>query len=141
MSSGAAKLSYDVGENIIWMSFPTPTQLDTRQQIAEHFGRVVKFWRAKTGGKKAYFIVDFDNVTVNAGELEFYAEQTRRAHELCAVTSVRYGGNPLQRTVTRLAGMRIHQPSNIYETREEALAEVRKLKAGELTEAAAATVR
>jgi hypothetical protein len=132
MSTSAVQLAYDPGENIIWMSFPSEVELNTRQQIAEHFGRVVKFWRAKAGGKKTYFVVNFDNVTINAGELEFYAEQTKRAHELCAIASVRYGGNPLQRTVTRLAGMKIHMPSNIYETREEALAVVRKLKAGEL---------
>ena len=45
------------------------------------------------------------NITINIGEIEFYAEQTKRAHGECAITSVRYGGNPLQRTVTRLAGM------------------------------------
>ena len=138
MSSDAAKLAYDPIENIIWMSFPTPVELNTRQQIAEHFGHVVKFWRTRAGGKKVYFVVNFDNVTINAGELEFYAEQTRRAHEMCAIASVRYGGNPLQRTVTRLAGMKIHLPSNIYETREEALAVVRKLKEGEITVDAAA---
>jgi len=137
MSSREVQLAYDPNDNIIWMSFPTEVELNTRQQIAEHFARVIKFWRTRAGGKKTYFVVNFDNVTINAGELEFYAEQTKRAHELCAITSVRYGGNPLQRTVTRLAGMKIHMPSNIYETRDEAVAVVRKLRAGELAAAEA----
>jgi hypothetical protein len=125
-----ASLSYDPAENIIYMTFPAPEELVTRPQIAQHFERVIAFWRQNAGEKKAYFVVDFENVTINVGELEFYAQQTKRAHELCAITSVRYGGNPLQRTVTRLAGMKIHRPSNIYETREEALAVVRELKKG-----------
>jgi hypothetical protein len=128
----AATLSYDKDENIVYMSFAEREDLQTREQIADHFTRVVSFWRAKAGGKKSYFVVAFDNVTINPSELDFYAEQTGRAHEICAITSVRYGGNPMQRTVTRLAGMKIHRPSNIYETREEALAVVRALQKGDV---------
>src|SRR5262245_48421759 len=103
------------------MSFPSPEELNPREEIAAHFDRVVAFWRTSAGGKRSYFVVNFENITINVGELEFYAQQTKHAHEVCAITSVRYGGNPMQRTVTRLAGMKIHRPSNIYETREEAL--------------------
>ncbi|HEY4120470.1 MAG TPA: hypothetical protein VGM56_21545 [Byssovorax sp.] len=126
-----AQLSYDARDNIVFMSFPRPTALETRDQIAAHFEAVIGFWTARASGKRAYFVVDFDNVTINAAELDYYAEQTRRAHELCAISSVRYGGNPLQRTVTRLAGLKIHRPSHIYETREQALAVVRALRVGE----------
>jgi hypothetical protein len=132
MPTVPASLSYDPAENIIYMTFPAPEELATRPQIAEHFERVIAFWQANAGGRKAYFVVDFENVTVNVAELEFYAQQTKRAHEICAITSVRYGGNPLQRTVARLAGMKIHRPSNIYETRDEALAVVRELRKGSL---------
>ncbi len=130
MAAVPASLSYDVTENIIYMAFPAPEELSTRAQIAAHFERVIAFWQANASGKKTYFVVDFENVTINVAELEFYAQQTKRAHEICAITSVRYGGNPLQRTVTRLAGMKIHRPSNIYATREEALAVVRDLRKG-----------
>lgn len=132
MAPGAATLSYDATQNIVFMSFSTPVELKTRAEISAHFDRVVAFWRANCGGNKAYFVVNFDNININIDELEFYAEQSKRAHDLCAITSVRYGGNSLQRTVTRLAGMKIHRPSNIYETREEALAVVRALRKGEI---------
>jgi hypothetical protein len=131
MTQDAASLSYDAAENIVFMSFPKPVELTTRDQIAEHFERVITFWRIHAGGKKAYFVVNFDNVTINVAELEHYAEQTRRAHEICAIASVRYGGHSLQRTATRLAGMKIQRPSNIYDTREEALAAVRAMKRAE----------
>jgi hypothetical protein len=132
MASQAATLKYDRAENIVFMSFSVPVELSSREQIAAHFRHVVAFWRARAGGVKSYFVVNFDNVVINAAELDFYVEQTRRAHDECAIVSVRYGGSPLQRTVTRLAGMKIHRPSHIYETREEALAVVRGLKKGEI---------
>ena len=100
-----ATLSYDADENIIYMSFPVREELTSRAEIAGHFQRVIEFWRKNCNAKKAYFVVDFENVTISVSELEFYAQQTKYAHEVCAITSVRYGGNPLQRTVTRLAGM------------------------------------
>lgn len=133
---GPVELSYDATDNIVYMSFPNPVELNTREEIVAHFDRVIAFCRSRTGGKKAYFVVDFDNIVINVGELEFYAEQTKRAHELCAIASFRYGGTPLQRTATRLAGMRIQRPSNIYETREEALAAVRAMKRGQASGAA-----
>jgi hypothetical protein len=124
----AATLSYDRAENIVHMSFAAPVELNTREEITAHFSRVLAFWRTHASGQRSYFIVDFDNLTINASELEFYAQESKRAHDVCAVASVRYGGNPLQRAVTRLAGMKMQRPSNIYETREEALAAVRALK-------------
>src|SRR5262245_30653071 len=109
----AATLSYDRAQNVVHISFEEPTALTTRQEIAEHFTRVVSFWREKAGGKKSYFVVDITNITINMAELEYYALVTDRAHEECAITSVRYGSNSLQRTLTRLAGMKIHRPSNL----------------------------
>jgi hypothetical protein len=128
MGSPSVELSYDADENILFMSFARPVRLDTREEITEHFDRVVAFWRARTCSKKAYFVVDFDNIDINVAELDHYAQQSKIAHEICAIASVRYGGSPLQRTTARLAGMKIHRPSNIYETREQALAVVRTLK-------------
>jgi hypothetical protein len=85
-----AELSYDAAENIVFIRFPEPLELDTREQITAHFERVIAFWKSHAGGTKAYFVVDFDNVTIHVGELEHYAAQSKRAHEICAIASVRY---------------------------------------------------
>ena len=127
-----ADLRYDKSENIIFISFAEATELNTHAEIAGHFKRVVSYWRTHAGGKKCYFVVDIDNITINMKELAFYAQETDRAHAECAITSVRYGGNPFHRTLTRLAGMRIHRPSNLYATRDEAMAVVRALRSGEI---------
>jgi hypothetical protein len=127
-----AQLRYDKNENIMFISFAEPTELNTPEEIAAHFKRVVSYWRQHARGKKCYFVVDIDNITINMKELEFYAGETDKAHQECAISSVRYGGNPLHRTLTRLAGMKIHRPSNLYATREEAMAVVRALRSGEI---------
>lgn len=127
-----AELRYVKGENIIFIRFAEATELDTHAEIAGHFKRVVSYWRTHARGKKCYFVVDIDNITINMKELELYARETDRAHAECAITSVRYGGNPLHRTLTRLGGMKIHRPSNLYATREEAMAVVRALRSGEI---------
>lgn len=132
MSYARANLSYDRAENIVHMSFEAPVTLSTQDEISAHFEHVIAFWRANAGGKKSYFVVNFDNVTIGVAEIEFYAQQTKRAHALCAIASVRYGGDPLQRTVTRLAGMKVQQPSNFFATREDAIARVRAMRNGEV---------
>jgi hypothetical protein len=128
MESSRVELSYDRDENIVYMSFPEPVDLRTRQEITAHFQQIVDYWRVSTVGQKSYFVVDFDNVTINPGEIDFYAQESKRAHEICAIASVRYGGNHLQRTVVRLAGMKMQQPSNIYETRGQAIAALRAMR-------------
>jgi hypothetical protein len=127
-----AELRYDKRENIVFIRFAEATELNTHAEISAHFQRVVSFWRTQAGGKKSYFVVDIDNITINMKELEFYAGETDKAHHECAITSVRYGGSPLHRTLTRLAGMKIHRPSNLYATRDEAMAVVRALRSGEV---------
>lgn len=129
--AGEAKLTYDDFDNIVYMRFPEPVELSTRQQIVAHFDRVIAFWRLHANGKKAYFVVDFDNITIDPAAMDIYVEQTRRAHDICAIASVRYGGEALQRTVTRLAGIKIHRPSNICDTREQAIAMVRAMQKAE----------
>jgi hypothetical protein len=129
MTSDLISLSFDADENVIHMAFPRPIELRTREEITAHFDRVIAFWRSHARGKKVYFVVDFDNVTISVAELAHYAAQSRRAHDLCAIASVRFGGNSLQRTATRLAGMKIQRASNIFDSREEAMAAVRAMKA------------
>ena len=123
--------SYDPVENIVYVTFPL-VHLETRAEITAHFAYVYKFWRDNCGGRKAYYVVDYDGFSVNLRENEFYAEQMRPILEDCAITVVRYGGDALQRTGARLYNMKLHAPSRLYASRDEALAVVRALKLGEM---------
>jgi hypothetical protein len=126
-----AHQDYDSVENVIFVSFPN-TKLDTQQQIREHFDRIVAFWEKNCGGKKVYYVVNYDNISISLKENEFYAQQMKRIIP-CAVTVIRYGGTELQRTGARLANIRLHTPSNLYESRDEALKIVRELKSGTIS--------
>jgi hypothetical protein len=123
--------SYDPVENIVYVTFPH-VHLETRAEITAHFAYAYEFWRDHCGGKKAYYVVGYDGFSINLRENEFYAEQMRPILEQCAITVVRYGGGPLQRTGARLYNMKLHAPSRLYDSREEAVAVVRALKAGEM---------
>jgi|HubBroStandDraft_5_1064220.scaffolds.fasta_scaffold53599_2 hypothetical protein len=123
--------SYDAVDNIMYVAFPN-VHLETPAEIRAHFDQAYNFWRDHCGGKKAYYIVGYDGFSVNLRENEFYAEQMRRILDDCAITVVRYGGGALQRTGARLYNMKLHAPSRLYASRDEALAVVRALKLGEM---------
>jgi hypothetical protein len=121
---------YDPVENIVYVTFPRRVHLETREEIREHFTHSHTFWEQSCGGRKAYYVIGYDGFSVSLRENEYYAEQVRPLVEKCAITMVRYGGDALQRTGVRLYNMRLHAPSRLYDSKEEALEVVRALKAG-----------
>jgi hypothetical protein len=125
-----AFLRYDAAESIIDVTFPV-VHLETQKDIREHFDRVVAHWRDTCRGRKVYYVVCYDGFSVNLRENEYYGQQMRRVMD-CAITIVRYGGDALQRAATRLYNMKLHAPSQLYESREQALEVVRALKSGKM---------
>jgi len=125
-----AILRYDAAENILYYAFPNVT-LETPEQIVTHFDWCMSFWRRHCGGRKVYCVVDLDGVHVNARHTNLYAAQLRRTLDF-AITIVRHGGSSLQRTAVRIAHMKLHTPSRIYGSQEEALMVVKALKSGEI---------
>ncbi len=127
---GVATCLYDATERILFTSHPEPVVLSTREEIEIYFDHGVRFWRRNCGGHKVYILVDYKNLTAELNEIEFYAEQVNRIVTECAITIVRYNGDLLQRMAGRMTAIKLHTPSNMYPTREAALAVVRGLKAG-----------
>jgi hypothetical protein len=133
---------YDAEENVIYVTFPRRVHLETCEEIRKHFADAHAFWRDHCGGRKAYYVVDYDGFSVNLRENECYGEMMRPIVEECAITVVRYGGDALQRTAVRLYNMRLHAPSRLYESREQALEVVRALRSGTMAiEATAARLQ
>jgi hypothetical protein len=121
---------YDAATNTIYVTFPV-VRLETQTEIRAHFDRVIAFWQTQCRGKKVYYVVSYDGFSVNLRENEYYAQQMRRVMD-CAVTIVRYGGDALQRTAARLYNMKLHAPSRLYASREEAVRVVKAIQAGEM---------
>jgi hypothetical protein len=126
----SAQWTFDAKESILFASHPEPVVLATREDIAAYFDDGVRFWRRHSGGEKVYVVVDYQNLTTNLDEIEFYASQVKRIVDECAITVVRYSGSMLQRMAGRMTAIRLHTPSNAYSSREEALAVIRGLRAG-----------
>jgi hypothetical protein len=124
-------LDYDADDNIVYVTFPV-VNLETQAEIKEHFDRVLAHWRANCRGRKVYYVVGYDGFSVNLRENDFYAQQMKRIVDQCAVTIVRYGGDALQRTAARLYNMKLHAPSRLYESKEEAISVVRAIQAGQM---------
>ena len=130
MTEATIYQTYDRAENIVFVTFPV-VHLDTQDQIRAHFDVAVEFWRTRCGSKPAYCVVCYDGFSVNLRENAYYAEQMRRILPF-AITIVRYGGDSLQRTAARLYSMKLHAPSHLYESREQALEVVRALHSGKM---------
>jgi hypothetical protein len=122
-------LRFDAAENSVFVTHPAPTRLGTEAEIRSYFDRVVSFWRATCRGR-AYFVVDYANLSSDISLNAFYAQQIRRVVDECAVTIVRHGGDPLQRTAARLVSIKLHVPSRVYSSLDEALGVVRALRRG-----------
>ncbi len=123
-------------DEVVFVSYPEGYYLETQQDIIAMFDAVVSFWRLNCGGQRAYYVVDYTNYSSNLAHNDFYVKQVKRVIDECAVTIVRFGGDPLTRTGSRLRGMKMHLPTNLYATRKAALAVVRALREGKLTVAA-----
>jgi len=124
---------YSATDKIVFVSFPEGFYVATRQEIGDMFDDVIGFWRAKCRGQRVYYVVDYTNHTSNLAENDFYAIQVKRVLDECATTIVRFGGDPLTRTGSRLRGMKLHVPTHLYSTKEEALTVVRALREGQMT--------
>ncbi len=125
-------MRYDPTENIVFVWHPAPVHLETPDDITQYFEANRRFWRNHCGGKKAYFVVDFDGQSTNVAYQDVYAECVKAAFDECAITVVRYGGAMQQRLASRMVALRVHVPSNIYDSRDEALAVVRALRDGKM---------
>lgn len=117
-------------DGILTVSHPEPVSLATRAQITAYFEEVTHFWREYCGGRKVYVLVDYDNLSTNSDDLEWYGAAVKRFADECAFDIVRYNGNMVQRMNGRLIAIQIHAPSNLYSSREEALAVVAGLRRG-----------
>lgn len=112
---------YDPEQNILHVSHPRPVHLGGDEAIASYFDAIVRFWRRSCGGRRAYYLVDWNGFTTDIGLNALYAQHVKRVVDECAVIIVRYTENPLQRAAARFVSLKLHVPSNTYATRDDAL--------------------
>jgi hypothetical protein len=127
-----ARVTYEPGEEILFID-TAGLCIETKADVDALFDGIVESWRTQCKGRKVYALVAYDGFTVNLHINDYYAERMHAAVSVFAKTVVRYGGNSLMRSGARLRGLKLHIPSNLYVSREEALEVVRGLRAGRVS--------
>jgi hypothetical protein len=128
-----AQVTYDADADILHVTHPTPVDLATPDLIRAYFRDIMEQWRKLTGGRRVYFLVNWTNFQTNLVENATYTEAVREVADEAAIVIVRYTGVPLQRAAGRLVALKLHRPSHIYSSYEEALQTVQGLQRGDIT--------
>ena len=126
----SASWFYDEAANVVHVQHPSPVELRTRAEIAKYFDEAIEYCRAHLKGHKAYLVVNYDNLSFDTEEIDFYAGEVKRLSDDHALAIVRYNGSLVQRMAGRMAAIKLHKPSRVYGSREEAMAVVDGLKRG-----------
>jgi hypothetical protein len=119
---------WDAATRTVQLAYPR-MHLETPSEITALFDTTLSFWRTHCGGKPVYYVVDYGGLTFDLALIDHYAREQKRVMNQCALGAVRYGGDPLQRAAARLVGVKNQMRSNLFDTREEALAALEALRA------------
>jgi len=121
-------LSYDPREQILFVGF-AGLQLTSEDDIDAAFYAVRRGWEGACRGKRVYCVVDYTGFSFPTRLSEHYAKCVKHAVETYSITTVRYTNDVALRTALRVMSMKIHSPSNLYSTKEDAIQVVRGLRA------------
>lgn len=127
---GMVTVEYLSADNILSITHPKPLLLSHRSEIMRYFKSIQGYWKDHCRNEKVYGLVCLDNIRIDPASTTDYAECLAAVLAGIFITVARYGGDALQRTTVRAAGIKLHVPSRIYGNREEALIVLRGLAAG-----------
>jgi hypothetical protein len=122
---------YEPIEEILFVGVP-PVHLGTKEQIDQFFVAIGRYWRAHCHGRKIYAVIDYTHFTMDVGLTEHFAAGVKKAVETYTFTTVRFTTDVSARATVRAVGIKIHKPSNLYATRDDAIAAVRALRSNQM---------
>jgi hypothetical protein len=120
MSNAQPTFEYDAPRQILQVGL-TGIRFDTVATTDGVFDSIRSYWRMHCKGRKVYAVVDYSGVVIEAAVFAHYIECVKRVVDELAITTVRYSNDVLTRSKIRRMSVMIHRPSNLYETRKEAL--------------------
>lgn len=128
MGDDTMQLSYDATENIMFVKF-CGARMKSEAGIKATFDEVRRFWRGRCRGQKVYAVIDYTDFWLQPELTNFYAQCVRDIVDECTITTIRHTSDMTVRATMRVVAMKIHKPSLIYASREEAIEVVRGLRA------------
>jgi hypothetical protein len=120
---------YSPTDNVWSVNVLARVRFTSLEQVEEAFGACHRYWELKIK-KPCYALIDYTDTVVDKRLLDAFAEERRRIVTARTITTVRFTADIEARTAIRAMSIKIHQPSNLYASREEALAVLAKIRAG-----------
>jgi hypothetical protein len=120
------EFEYDPAENILFTvdDGDIATEDDAVAFLAQYEEQFQKI------GHPVYLVSSIDNLRVKPAAAEFYGRRLKELAQRHVLGFSRYSGNPTARMTVRTASLRSDYVINIYDTKEQAVGSVRKMKAG-----------
>jgi hypothetical protein len=124
--------SYSAKDNVWFVEVFARTHFTDVRQVSETFASCRRYWKAHIG-KRCYAVVDYTGTTIDKSIAPSFAEERQRIVSELTITTFRFTSDLEARAAIRAISIRIHQPSNLYASKEEALAVLQKIHAGVVT--------
>lgn len=122
----ADRLSYDMTTNIYDVDF-SKLNLKYKAEVDALWEAIDNYWDINIK-RKSYILVNYSDFSPSSLLTSYWAIKVRAAVMKMAITSVRYSNQTMVRTVVRTSLIKVHLPSNMYGSRQEALAVIDGLK-------------
>jgi hypothetical protein len=127
-----AHCSYSAEDNVWFVDIFAHARFSTARQVADAFAECRRYWKSHIN-KRCYAIVDYTGTTIDKAAAETFAEERQRIVSEITITTLRFSTDLEARTTIRAMSIKIHQPSNLYASRDEALKVVHHINAGLVT--------
>lgn len=115
---------YDPERNIVFTE--DHWEIKTKEDVDAFFAEYKKFFEKL--GKKVYMVSNINNLLVHAPIAEYYGETSRATVGQYLLGFARWGTNEWARMTVRTTSLKAKMTPNIYDTREEAIEVIEKMK-------------
>jgi hypothetical protein len=124
MTANSVKLDYDQARNIVFTE--DEYQIATEADVDDFIDRNQKF--LEKIGHKVYIISKIDGLHIGPAVAEYYGQRVRAVFDGYLLGFARYGHDATARMMVRTSSHRAKLVSNIYDTKEQAIEAIEKMK-------------
>jgi len=123
------RMEYRPDDDLLFVNNLAHTRFDNAKAIDRAFAEIEQYWENHCK-RRVYCIVDYTNLVIEPNLLSYWSEKRTAAVRKYTYTTVRYGADLGTRVALRAMAIKTHVPSNLYATKEEAIAVVRGIRQG-----------
>ena len=116
---------YDGEKNIVFTE--DSGDIQTPEEVDAFFDQYESYLQHL--GKKVYMVADINNLMVRAAISDYYGAQAQERVVQHILGFARWGTNTSARLTVRTSSANANIPARIFDTREEAVEEIERLKA------------